>query len=86
MPRPRRWIGTATTNATGYWQVCGLVPGNYWANETLKDGWQNANPNQSVTLGCDNKTDVNFHNTPQLCISGYKYNDCNDQPIWRLGD
>ena len=78
--------GTATTNATGYWQVCGLVPGNYWANETLKSGWQNANPSQLITLLCVNKTDVNFRNTPELCISGYKYNACNGLPLqgWEI--
>ncbi|MCX6678555.1 MAG: hypothetical protein NTU95_11530, partial [Methanothrix sp.] len=45
-------MGTATTDALGFWQVCHLVPGNYWANETLKSGWQNANPNQLVALLC----------------------------------
>ena len=64
--------GTATTNGTGYWQVCSLIPGDYWANETLKDGWQTTKANQSVTLGCDNRTGVNFYNAPELCISGYQ--------------
>ncbi|MCX6678553.1 MAG: hypothetical protein NTU95_11520, partial [Methanothrix sp.] len=79
-------IGTATTNGTGYWQVCGLVPGNYWANETLKAGWHNVNPSQSVVLECANKTNVNFRNTPELCISGYKYNACNGDPLqgWEI--
>ncbi|MCX6678554.1 MAG: hypothetical protein NTU95_11525 [Methanothrix sp.] len=79
-------MGTATTDALGYWEVCHLLPGNYWANETLKAGWQNANPNQLVALLCVNKTNVNFRNTPELCISGYKYNACNGQPLsgWEI--
>jgi hypothetical protein len=44
----------------------------------VKPGWQNLNPSQSVTLGCDNKTGVNFRNTPLLCISGYKKNTCGE--------
>ncbi|MCX6677933.1 MAG: hypothetical protein NTU95_08330, partial [Methanothrix sp.] len=79
-------MGTATTNALGFWEVCHLVPGNYWANETLKSGWSNANPNQLVALQCINKTNVNFRNTPELCISGYKYNACNGDPLqgWEI--
>ncbi|MCX6679193.1 MAG: choice-of-anchor E domain-containing protein, partial [Methanothrix sp.] len=74
--------GTATTNALGFWQVCGLVPGNYWANETVQDGWVTTIANQSVTLLCANQESVNFYNTPKLCISGYKYNACNGQPLY----
>ncbi|MCX6676664.1 MAG: hypothetical protein NTU95_01800 [Methanothrix sp.] len=79
-------MGIATTDALGFWRVCGLVPGSYWANETLKAGWSNANPNQLVSLECVNKTGVNFRNTPRLCISGYKYNVCNGLPLsgWQI--
>ena len=78
-------MGENTTNDTGYWRVCGLVPGSYWVNETLKAGWQSANPNQSVVLGCQNLTGVNFRNTPTLCISGIKTNPCG-QPLsgWQI--
>ena len=79
-------MGTATTNATGYWQVCNLVPGSYRVTETIKPGWTNSNPSQNVVLGCENKTNVNFRNTPLLCISGYKFNGCNGQPLagWQI--
>ena len=79
-------MGTATTNSTGYWQVCKLVPGSYRVTETIKPGWMNSNPNQNVVLGCENKTNVNFRNTPLLCISGYKFNGCNGQPLagWQI--
>ena len=43
-------MGTATTNATGYWQVCKLVPGSYRVTETIKPGWMNSNPNQNVSF------------------------------------
>ena len=79
-------MGTATTNATGYWQVCKLVPGSYRVTETIKTGWMNSNPSQNVVLGCENKTNVNFRNTPLLCISGYKKDGCTNDGIegWRI--
>jgi hypothetical protein len=63
--------GTATTDATGIWQVCGLPPGNYRVTEIVKPGWQSTNPTQNVVLGCANLTGVDFWNTPTSCIIGW---------------
>ncbi|MGV8126963.1 MAG: choice-of-anchor K domain-containing protein, partial [Methanothrix sp.] len=75
-------MGTATTDATGYWQVCNLLPGSYTITETIKPGWINSNLSQNVVvLECENKTGVNFWNTPLLCISGFKKDACTGEGI-----
>jgi len=67
-----------TTNATGQYQFCGLMPGNYSVTETVKDGWVPVTPTQrSVTLGCSNRTGQDFTNMPYGNISGMKFNDLN---------
>jgi serine-aspartate repeat-containing protein C/D/E len=65
---------SATTDASGKYQFCGLSPGTYTVLEKIKSGWL-GNPTQNVVVGCDNKTGVTFWNTP-LCISGYALNAC----------
>ena len=61
-------VGTATTDGTGYWQVCGLIPGNYEVEENLLPGWQNlTNLTNDVTLGCINLSNVSFINKPAQC-------------------
>ena len=75
-------MGTAMTNSNGYWQVCNLVPGSYKITETIRSGWMNSNLSQNVVvLECENKTDVNFWNTPLLCISGFKKDSCTGDGI-----
>ena len=70
-------VGQNVTANGGKWQVCGLVPGNYTVSEILQPNWKNVTAlNQNVTLGCENRTDVDFRNTPLMCISGRKVNDC----------
>ena len=79
-------IGIATTGATGFWQVCGLLPGNYRVTETVKPGWQSTNPTQNVALGTVDRIGVDFFNTPLLCISGHNYNACTGLPLagWQV--
>jgi PKD repeat protein len=69
-------VGTNTTNATGYWQVCGLPNGTYQVCETPKTGWVNLTElcTTATITGANNTTTV-FRNQPEeqtYCISGYK--------------
>ena len=59
-------VGENITNAKGFWQVCGLVPGSYRVTETVQTGWQSSDPSRNVLLSCVNKTGINFYNTPLL--------------------
>jgi uncharacterized surface anchored protein len=68
-------VGTAVTNATGWYRVCNLTPGSYDVCEDLKQGWMNVSPVcQNVTVDDTNRTGVNFTNTKLLCVEGYKIN------------
>jgi len=71
---------TTTTNDTGYWQLCGLAPGNYTVCEVPQTGWTAVEPESgccNVTLDGVNQTNINFKNakTELACISGYKLNE-----------
>jgi uncharacterized surface anchored protein len=71
-------VDTTTTNATGFYQFCGLVPGDYNVSEVLQPGWEASTAPGQITLACDqNVTNQNFTNTKLLCISGYKLDTCN---------
>jgi hypothetical protein len=72
-------VATATTDETGYWQVCGLTPGNYTACEELLPGWVAVDPasgcHENITLNDTDRTNVNFTNREEVfCIFGYKLN------------
>jgi len=70
-------VGRNITTGGGYWKVCDLAPDLYYASEILQPGWKNVTSLEiPVRLGCNNATDVNFRNTPLLCISGHKKNTC----------
>ena len=70
-------VGRNITTGGGYWKVCDLAPDLYYASEILQPGWKNVTSLEiPVRLGCNNATDVNFRNTPLLCISGHKKNIC----------
>jgi len=62
------------TDATGRYQFCGLVPGNYTVCEEVKDGYTNVTETcKDVPLtSCVNVTGIDFKNQPLLCISGHK--------------
>jgi len=68
----------ATTDASGFWQVCKLENDNYTVCEILQPGWNQTDPEacHTVTLGGINITDINFTNQRLLCISGHKKNTC----------
>ncbi len=67
------WTTQITTTDTingndGYWQVCGLDPGEYKITEELKDGWENVSPMSiMVILSIPDamSDDINFSNRVQ---------------------
>lgn len=47
----------------GSYTFTGLLPGNYTVSETVPVGWMNTTPiSQTVTVGCDPVTGINFGN------------------------
>ncbi len=70
-------VGTDVTNETGFYRICGLVPGDYTVTEDLKDGWLNQTPlSVSVTIDESNVDNVNFTNElEKFCIDGYKLDE-----------
>jgi protocatechuate 3,4-dioxygenase beta subunit len=82
-------VAKVKTNATGYYQVCNLVPGNYTVCEELRSGWMNITPIcVDIVLTCANAT-VDFENDPQVvtyCIDGYKIDNCTGQGLqgWNI--
>jgi uncharacterized surface anchored protein len=73
-------IAKVQTNATGYYQVCNLIPGNYTVCEELQSSWINVTPAcVDIYLNGTNATTnvINFTNIPLVqtgSISGYKIN------------
>jgi uncharacterized repeat protein (TIGR01451 family) len=70
----------ATTNATGYWQICRLLPGSYSVCEVMQSGWATLDPAacRSITIADPPTpiTDINFTNSMVACLSGYKLDGC----------
>ncbi|MGV8174899.1 MAG: carboxypeptidase regulatory-like domain-containing protein, partial [Methanothrix sp.] len=84
LTNPSGIVGQTTTNASGYYEFCGLIPGAYTVTETVKKGWNPVTPPVlHLDLNCTkcNLTNQNFSNIQELCISGYKLNDCNNTGI-----
>ncbi|HPE62928.1 MAG TPA: hypothetical protein PLQ49_02330 [Methanothrix sp.] len=77
------------TNETGYWEICGLPPGNYTVCEVEKDGWTQTHPVDgsgspichTITITNSSKSDLDFLNRGDRCISGTKYWDKNGNGI-----
>jgi uncharacterized surface anchored protein len=68
---------TVTTDEDGFYQVCGLLPGNYTVCEELKEGWLNLTAIcVDVEIVDENVNGVNFTNELQrFCIDGYKLDE-----------
>jgi hypothetical protein len=65
------------TDIDGFYSFCELEPGDYEVCEVVEPGYMPVGPTCiPVTLECENAIDVNFTNTPLLCIEGYKIDDC----------
>jgi uncharacterized repeat protein (TIGR01451 family) len=83
-------IATAKTDTNGYWQVCGLVPGNYTVCEVLQQGWKLfdfGSVCQNVTLVAENITDLDFMNCEcNGSISNFVWLDTNQNGIQDLNE
>jgi uncharacterized surface anchored protein len=80
-------IATTTTDATGKYSFCDLLPGTYTVCETVMDGWTPVGETcRQVTIVDADVEGVNFVNTPLLCIEGSKTNACNGEglPGWTI--
>ncbi|MEM2941685.1 MAG: SdrD B-like domain-containing protein [Thermoproteota archaeon] len=65
-------IGSTTTTLNGYYNFTGLLPGTYWVNETLKEGWTQTSGNYTVTIQAGESAIRNFTNFQWFKVSGYK--------------
>jgi len=75
-------IDTTTTNDTGYYEFCNLMPGTYTVCEVVKEGWANVTERcREVELGSSDITEQNFENVPLLCINGTKTQSCDGTPV-----
>lgn len=80
--KPDGEIVCTTTDESGDYSFCDLVPGDYIVCEEDRDGWAHADePCRDVTLIEDSQEGVDFHNQPLLCISGHKYNSKTDAGV-----
>ena len=80
---------TSTISGTaGSWRITNLIPGYYQVSEVMQPGWINVTPTTlNVLLPCNgNKQDVDFHNRPLRCVSGYKLDACTKEgiPGWNI--
>jgi len=76
LAKPDGSTEAATTNETGYYEFCGLLPGYYSLSEEHRDGWTTVSSPGSITLSCSNSVHNDFVNKALLCISGNKLDDC----------
>ncbi|HPT18622.1 MAG TPA: SdrD B-like domain-containing protein [Methanothrix sp.] len=86
LTKPDGSTAIATTNETGYYEFCGLLPGVYSLSEEHRDGWTAVSSPGSINLDCENSVHNNFVNKAVLCISGYKLDDCGKTgiPGWNI--
>ena len=83
-------IANDTTNDTGYWEICGLAPGDYVVCEELQTGWEAVDPASGcidITLGTANITGQNFTNSEcNGSISDFVWLDENEDGIQDPGE
>ena len=84
-------IRTAVTGDDGHWEICDLDDGTYQVSEVLKGGWTCVSPTDpdyhEITLPGDcGRSDLNFVNGRDCCISGHKYDSITGEPLndWRI--
>ena len=75
-------IREATTNETGFWQVCDLQDGTYTVCEEARAGWVKISPVNchTVTLNGAAIANLDFVNSKISCLSGQK-RDENGNPL-----
>jgi uncharacterized repeat protein (TIGR01451 family) len=65
-----RPLDTTTTDATGYYQFCGLRAGEYMVCETMKDGWKNITSIcLNATIANEDVDDLDFYNEPDEVVT-----------------
>ncbi|MBL8564290.1 MAG: hypothetical protein JNM89_01075 [Hyphomicrobiaceae bacterium] len=78
---------TTTTDDTGYYEFANLEPGEYTVKEVMQDNWYNVNVTEkTVKVEADGTVQVDFVNTEYAKLSGYKYEDCNQDGKWGEGE
>jgi len=68
------YTSSTTTDSSGYYVFCGLLPGTYTVKETAKEGWSPITQQLVFELICNNITNQNLTDQKLLCISGFKLN------------
>jgi hypothetical protein len=81
-------ISTTTTNDEGVYTFSGFNPGKYVVKEVLKEGWvQTGTSTYTLTiLSGENVANINFGNFKLVKVSGYKWNDLDNDGIWDEGE
>jgi hypothetical protein len=77
-------ISTTTTNEGGVYIFSGLKPDTYVVKEILKDGWvqTGAYTYTLPILSGENVANINFGNFKLVKVSGYKWNDLDNDGVW----
>ncbi|XOU94656.1 MAG: SdrD B-like domain-containing protein [Candidatus Kerfeldbacteria bacterium] len=72
------------TDANGYYSFTGLQAGDYNVTETLKTGWtqMTTDPATITVVSGTNSQDNNFGNFQLGIITGYKFEDINNNRQW----
>ena len=79
-------MNSTTTDANGEYSFCNLEAGNYTVCEVLQGGWKNVTARCiEVVLDTGNSEDNDFVNTPPVCITGRKINNCTGAGIEKWG-
>ncbi|TIX08261.1 MAG: hypothetical protein E5V41_33450, partial [Mesorhizobium sp.] len=71
-------VAQTTTDASGFYQFTGLLPGDYLIKEEDQSGWTHLTAttiNQDSLTSGQNLTDQDFINTQLGSISGHKLED-----------
>jgi hypothetical protein len=79
-------IATKITNGTGYYEFTGLEAGSYKVKEVPKSGWVHVSPEEVLIEIEATDVQVDFRNMPIYEISGYKFNDMNNNTIFDLNE
>ncbi len=76
-------IAPAITGQSGDYEFSNLNSGNYVVKEVIKSGWKASTPvSQNVNLPAGNILTVDFGNQGTLTLSGFKFDDVNNNKIF----
>jgi hypothetical protein len=68
-------VGNDTTDINGYYEICGLVPGDYWICEEERPGFTNLTDACSNFTIAEGNVTFDIRNAELTCIDGYKINN-----------